>query len=176
MGAVNYCTSDYITIGLEPYSEYDLENDPVFMQELQNEVDEYGGTLEEAMENYIQCCCEADYGNVSAILEKYVFHYFHVVIEPGYYEGFTIDIENNYGLAYDSWQDKRDALKEATQIKRFLLECIDVGLCQVFPGWVTSYRNRDESIKGVNQAVKAMKEEIRSIPTWGYCERMGIEL
>lgn len=176
MGAVNYYTSNYITIGLKPYSTYDLENDPGFMEELPNEVDEYGGTIEEALESYIQGCYEADESNVWCALNKYDFYYFHVVIKPGYYEGFTIDIENNFGLAYNSWQDKREALKEATQIKKFLLECIDLGLCQVFPGWVTSYKSRNESIKAVKQAIREMKEEIKNIPTWGYCERMGIEL
>ena len=44
MGAVNYFTSDYITMGIEPYSAYDLENDPDFMDALRDEVNEYGGT------------------------------------------------------------------------------------------------------------------------------------
>jgi len=176
MGTINYYTSDYITIGLEPYYAYDLKNDQCFMEELQEEIDEYGGTIEEAIENYIQQCYSEDEYNIQNILDKYDFHYFHVVIKPGYYEGFSINIENNYGLCYDSWQDKREALKEATQIKKFLLECIDNGLCQVFPGWCTSYKDRETSIAAVQRAIKAMKEEIKSIPTWGYCERMGIEL
>ena len=33
MGAVNYFTSDYITMGLVPYSAYDLEQDAEFMHE-----------------------------------------------------------------------------------------------------------------------------------------------
>lgn len=176
MGTINYYTSDYITIGLEPIYAYDLKNDAGFMEELQAEIDEYGGTIEEKIENYIQGCYEDDVYNIQCILDKYDFYYFHVVIKPGYYEGFTIDIENNYGLAYDSWQDKLDALKEATQIKKFLLECIDNGLCQVFPGWCTSYKDRKTSIAAVKKAIREMKEEIRNIPTWGHCERMGIEL
>ena len=159
MGTINYAMSDYITIGLKPYDYEDFE-------------DENGNIDYDMMNDYYQ----DDYNNIETILNKYDFHYFHVVIKPGYYEGFSIDIENNYGVCYDSWQDRKEALKEATQIKLFLLECIDNGLCKCSPGWCTGYYDRAESVKAVKQAVKEMKEEIRSIPTWGYCERMGIEI
>ena len=93
MGAVNYFTSDYITLGLRPYDTSDFENDSEFMEELQNECNEYGGTLENALQDYIQSCYESDYSNIETELTKHSFYYFHVVIKPGYYEGFTIDIE-----------------------------------------------------------------------------------
>lgn len=32
MGAINYFTSDYITMGFKPYDTYDFENDPDFME------------------------------------------------------------------------------------------------------------------------------------------------
>lgn len=102
MGTINYGTSNYITIGIEPYDASDFEKDIDFMEELQNEVNEYGGTIEEAMSNYIQSCYEADHGNIEYLLNnKYDFHYFHIVIEWGYYEGFYIDIENNYPVCYN---------------------------------------------------------------------------
>lgn len=177
MGTINYGTSNYITIGIKPYDASDLEEDINFMEELQNEVNEYGGTIEEAMSTFIQDCYEADHSNIEYLLNnKYDFYYFHVVIKWGYYEGFYIDIENNYPVCYNSWNDKQAALKEATQIKRFLLECIDLGLCEVWPGWCTSYKSRDESIKGVKQAIRDMKEEIRGIPTWEHCRKLGIEV
>ena len=34
MGAVNYFTSDYITMGLRPYDPWELENDSDFMEEM----------------------------------------------------------------------------------------------------------------------------------------------
>ena len=79
MGAVNYFTSDYITIGIEPYSAYDLENDPDFMDALRDEVNEYGGTIDEALESYIQASYEDDEINIESILEKYSFYYFQVL-------------------------------------------------------------------------------------------------
>ncbi len=159
MGAVNYKTSEYITIGLKLYDCEDYK-------------DENGNIDYDAMNDDY----EADFENVKTTLEGYDFTFFHVAIEPGYYEGFMIDIESNNDLCYDCWQDKRAALKEVTRLKMFLLECVDLGLCQVFPGWCTSYKTRDESIQAIKQAIKELKETIKHTPTWGYCERMKIEV
>lgn len=59
MGAVNYFTSDYITIGLRPYDTSDLENDLEFMGELKKEIDECGGTLENALQDYMKSVMKA---------------------------------------------------------------------------------------------------------------------
>lgn len=159
MGTVNYYTSDYITLGLEPYDVgyYEDEDGNVDYDALNDDYD-------------------ADFSNIQATLDKYDFHYLHVAIKPGYYEGFSLDIENNYPLCFDSWQDKKEAEKEATRLKRFLLECIDSGLCKVSPGWVTAYYPRKESIEAVKTAIKELKDDIRNTPTWYYCERNGIEV
>ena len=37
MGAVNYFTSDYITMGLRPYDLLELEKDTEFMEEMRRE-------------------------------------------------------------------------------------------------------------------------------------------
>lgn len=159
MGTINYDTSNYITIGLEPFdSDNYLDEDGKIDYDLMS----FDG--QEVLEN------------IENLLKKYDFYYFHVVVKAGYYEGFYIDIENNFGLCYDSWRDKREALKEATQIGNFLRECVENGLCQVWPGWCTKYRTYAESLAGIKTAIREMKEEVRHIPTWGYCERMGIEL
>lgn len=154
MGAVNYGTSDYITIGLEPYDlDYYMDED-------------------ETMENDYS----DDYANIESLLDRFNFNIFHVVIKMGYYEGFYIDIENNYELCFDCWQDKRDAQKEITQLKEFLMACVNMGLCKVSPGWVTCYYNREDSIEAIKTAMKELRETVKHIPTWAYCERMGIEL
>lgn len=75
MGAINYGTSDYITMGIVPYSRYELEEDAVFMDELRREVAEYGGDIDEALSDYINICEEEDYLNAESIIEKYDIHY-----------------------------------------------------------------------------------------------------
>lgn len=173
MGAVNYFTSDYITIGLRPYDTSDLENDLEFMGELKKEIDEYGGTLENALQDYMQVCYESDFENIETELNKHNFYYYHITIKPGYYEGFSIDIENNFPVAFDNWEDKKDAQKEITEIKAFLIDCVNMGLCQVFPGWCTSYLSRSDSLQGIKKAIAIMREEVKNIPTWRQYEKQS---
>lgn len=171
MGAVNYFTSNYITLGVRPYSVFDLENDIDFMEEIRAEVDEYGGTVEEAINSYISDCYETDLENVNAILSSFSFYYYHLTIKPGYYEGFTLDIENNFPCAYDGYEDKREAQKEITQLKKCLLELAGVGLVQCFPGWCTWYGDYKGTCKAIEATIKAMRDEVRTIPTWRQYER-----
>lgn len=166
MGTINYKTSDYITLGIVPMTAYELEQDADFMGCILEQVEEYGGTVEDAIYRYISVCHEEDFENVRNELEKQDFHYFHVRIEPGYYEGFSLYIENNYGICYDSWEDKREAQKEVTRLKKFLLACVDFGLVECFPGWCTGFSSLEESIKAISCSVWAMRDEIRNTPTW----------
>lgn len=171
MGAVNYFTSDYITMGIKPYDEYDLESDSDFMEAIQEEVDEFGGTIDGAIESYIQTSYEDDEANVSAILEKYSFYYYHVTIKPGYYEGFTLDIESNFSVAFDGWEDKRSAQREITSLKKCLLECAGVGMVECWPGWCTEYKDYEGTCKAIGAAIKAMRDEVKNTPTWRQYER-----
>lgn len=163
MGTINYGTSDYITIGLEPY-DFD---DYLELNEDGSEWTNYEARQDD-MELAMECAKHAR--------AKYDFRYFYVKIEPGYYEGFYIRIEHNFGLGYDSSEDKREAQKEITQIKRFLLDCLDYDCVQCFPGWCTGYASKEKTLEGIKEAVKAMREEVRTTPTWWACERQGIEV
>lgn len=148
MGAINYYTSDYITMGLRPYDIEDF-------------TDENGIDYDE-----IQFCYDCDYENIETELNKHDFYYFHVTIKPGYYEGFTLDIENNFPVALDSWEDRNAANKEITEIKQFLIDCAGLGLVQCFPGWCTGYNDYNGTIKAIKNAIKEMRQEIKSVPTW----------
>lgn len=166
MGTINYFTSDYITMGVIPLSRYELEQDADFMDEIKEDVKEYGGAIEQSIDDYIDRTYEDDRANIEYILKKYDFYYYHVVIKPGYYEGFTIDIENNFKLYHDSYIDKRDAQKEITQIKKMLIECAGCGLVEVSPGWCTGYSNYKDTLKAINEAIKEMRNECSNTPTW----------
>lgn len=136
MGAVNYGSSDYISIGLNvsrDFEEWEIE-------EIENDIE--------------------------TLLNEYNFYYFHVVIKPGYYEGFYIDIENNFPVAFNWYEEKQDAQKEITQIKRFLLGCVSLGLVQYFPGWCTGYSTETETKAAINTAIKAMRQDVKTTPTW----------
>ena len=142
MGAINYYTSDYITIGYN-CNNIDYEDD------------------------FWDIDITVSYEMVKNLLDKYRFYYYRVEIRPGYYEGFSIDIENNFGYCYNDYLDKRDAQKEITQIKNFLRECItEYGLTVVYPGWCTSYLTESESLKELDEAIKDMRITAYNIPTW----------
>lgn len=171
MGTINYCTSDYITLGLRPYDRQDFLDDPDFLEALQEEVNEYGGTLEDSLESYINGCIDDDFANIEAELKKHNFYYFHVSIEPGYYEGFYLRIENNFSIALDGWEDRRYANREITQIKDFLIACAGLGLVECWPGWCTRYNDYSGTLVAIKHAIQAMRDEVKATPTWAQYSR-----
>ena len=122
MGAINYLTSDYITMGIKPYDVDDL-----FYSD--------------------------DMDNIKYELNSHTFHYYHITIKPGYYEGFMLDIENNYPIAYDNYTDRKEANKEITEIKQFLIDCAGLGLVACSPGWCTGYSDYKGTIRAIKDAV-----------------------
>ena len=137
MGAVNYAMSDYITLALNTNAVEDTDTQ------------EY---LFSVAENII-----ADYG----------FYYFHVVLKSGYYNGFSVDIENNFPVAFDWYQEKQDAQKEITQLKKCLLQlCGRVGMVETFPGWCTGYSDAAETKEAIKKAVLTMRQDVHETPTW----------
>lgn len=166
MGTINYGTSDYITLGIKPYSSYDFENDADFMKEIREQCAEYGGTIENAIDEYIEELYNSDYANAETIIEKYRPYYFHVSINHGYYEGLYIDIENNFGVFLDDYTERAEMQKEITQIKHLLTELAGVGFVACFPGWVTGYSDYKGTLAGINDAIKEMRNETKTIPTY----------
>ena len=173
MGAINYYTSDYITLGIKPYEPEDLLNDSDFMQFIKEEwkidIDkpyEKNYELRDAIRDEINELYSCDLENVNTEIEKYSFWYYHVTVKPGYYEGFTIDIENNFPCFYDDYIAKKEANKELTQLKQFLVACAGFGLVSCSPGWCTGYKDYSGTIADINRAIKEAREEIKHIPTW----------
>ena len=140
MGAINYKTSNYITIG------YDCS----------------GIDYDDFYSDYISDC----YYQVRYRLDQEDFRCFIVTLEPGYYEGFSIDIKLDY-LYFDDYIEKQEAQKEITRIKKFLLECINDYECtSVYPGWCTGYADYKEALKDLNVAVYEMRSDVKNTPTY----------
>lgn len=168
MGTINYFTSDYVTLGLKPYDYDDFANDQDFREYAKEQLgpdyddDDFDKLVYDTMFFYSL----DDYDNVERILDTYDFYYFHVVIKNGYYYGFTIDIENNFGVAFDDYLDRREAQKEVTQLKKFLLDCANVGLVACYPYWCTDYADYETTVAEIKEAIKAIREEVKATPTW----------
>lgn len=156
MGTINYFTSNYITLGVD-------------VDKIRRVVN-LDATTDEDPESFFDFEIEFLHDIVTEILNKYDFYYYHIAVKPGYYEGFSIDIENNFGVFYDDYADKQEAQKEITQIKKFLFELCDAGLVSVSPGWCTAYRSEAETRRDIVEAIKAMREEAKETPTYNkYC-------
>lgn len=172
MGTINYCTSDYITIGQQPLDLYELENNPDFMHELREcyelQPDEDATA---AIYDYIEQVTQDDFANLENIIDKYSFYYYHIAVKSGYYEGFYLDIENNFPVCFDDYREKREAQKEITQIKAFLTECAGIGLVSVYPGWCTGYADHQQTLDDIKKAVQEMREEAKTTPTWAQYNR-----
>ena len=141
MGTINYKTSEFITIG---YDCRNIDYDDEYYYE------------------FISDC----YDQARYALDKYSFYYFNVAIEPGYYEGFSINIEFEY-TCFDDYEEKKCAQKEITQIKKFLLDCIeDCDCVAVYPGWCTGYDDYKETLQELDAAVREMRDVVKNTPTW----------
>jgi hypothetical protein len=142
MGTINYFTSDYITLG---YNTNNINYDDDF----------YYDNI-----NY-------EFDEIAALLKNEFFYYFNITLKPGYYEGFIIDIENNFKYCFDDYNEKKQALKELTRIKNFLIYIVDnFNINVVYPGWCTTYGDYKKTISEINAAIKEMKNEIKQTPTY----------
>ena len=149
MGTINYKTSDYITLG---YNCNNIDYEDEFYNEFINDL----------------------YDQIKFRLEEERFYYFHVTIEPGYYEGYSINIEFNFSVCFDDYIDKRNAQKEITQIKEFLIECVNDFECvSVYPGWCMGYADYKTTLKEIAAAVREMRDTVKQTPTYNKYYRMG---
>ena len=149
MGTINYGTSDYITIG---YNCNDIDYEDEFYNDI------------------IQDC----YDLAVSKLKEESFYYFHVKVEPGYYEGFYIDIEFNFPVCFDSWEDKKLAQKEITRLKAFLIDCVEnCECCAVYPGWCNGYADYKKTLEEIDAAIKEMRETVKQTPTYNQYYKKG---
>ena len=141
MGTINYKTSDFITLG---YNTNNIDYDDQFYDDLITD----------------------EYDEIKFLLNKQDFYYFNVKLEPGYYEGFTIDIEHNFSYCYDNYYEKLQALKEITRIKQFLLYIINnFNINVVYPGLCTGYGDYKKTISELNNSIIEMKNSVKNTPT-----------
>lgn len=160
MGAVNFRTSDIVTLATLPEAAY---------------FEALAGDLNPDIINAATPWVPVEdlYDAARDILSKYGFYYYHIEIRPGYYEGFSIDIENNFSYCYTDYDDKLEAQKELTQLKRCLLELAAAGLVSCHPGWCTGYAGPDQTKKDIINGIKNEREYIKIIPTWYQLKRAG---
>lgn len=172
MGTINYKTSDIITIGQYPYDAWDFEHDPDFMEEARRQSEEYGDSIDDIIYQTIADYTEDDRDHAESIIDKYSFDFFTVKIEPGYYEGFSIDITNDLPSEYYPGE-RTQATQEVNDLYDLLHELItDACLCEVWPGWCTKYQDQEHSLISLRKARRELIAEINDTPDYIETEAM----
>lgn len=167
MGTINYKTSDYITLSITPYDFEDIkagiidgikagDYDGLTVDQVTDDV------VNDEIINYY----DADSMNAQSIIDNYKLWYFHVAIEPGYYEGLSIDIQNNFPVFFDNYIEKKEAQKEVTQLKQLLFDLAGCGFVETSPGWCTGYNDYKQTLKGIKKAIKDIRSEVATTPTY----------
>lgn len=144
MGAINYKNNNIINIGYKQYI-YILDED------------------DEETEAFNAC---EDYKTASALFQYMNFSYYEVSVNPGYYDGFYIDIKRTC-FYLDNYKERAEMLHEWNTIQNILLEIIENINCYVFTscglegcGWL-GYK---ESIRAIKKAGARERENIRKYP------------
>lgn len=142
MGAINYGSNDYVNLGFDLSRSWETD---------------------EEMWEEVECAVE----DVQWCLDNNDFEYFKISIDSGYYEGFYLEIEENFPVCFDDYLEKRQAQKEITRIKRELLGFAEyTHLVNYTPNWCTSYYSYSETVQAINEGIKKMREEVKSCPTY----------
>lgn len=165
MGTVNYKTSDIITLGLRPYEPRDFELDPDFMEDARRQSEKYGDDIDSIIYQTIADYTEDDRQTAEHIISRYSFEFFQVSIEPGYYEGFSVNISDDLPGEYWDAEEREQALTDAANLGDMLKELVnDACLVECWPGWCTSYQDPAHSLTDVRKAIRGLIYDINDTP------------
>lgn len=132
MDAVNYGTSDIITLGLDVKKAIDLDLHQDFI-----------------------------YEKIHKCVENYNSVYFNLMVKPGHHNGFYLDIDKNFTVPFDSQDEKEKVLEELSTLKELLIECVYRGLCACIPGWCTTFFDYYKSLELINLAFDSWQLKIK---------------
>ena len=138
VGTVNYGTGEYITLAYQPIEDDETKFGDLFLNmKVDSIFNEYGD-----------------------------FEFFEVITDNGYYEGFYVAINAGdfVGVGFDDKDRMLDAFLELENIRKLLVELLDVGLFVCHPGWCTGWLDYGESLNEINQCIAKMSSDIFLTP------------
>jgi len=168
MGTFNYKKSNkIITLARKYYDPSDREIEEE-KEILKNDFDldlTFEETREKLINDDIEFVQAETYNNIKSDIESLNLEYYKIDCVSGYYEGFQLLIDFNFSW-FETYQDRKQAQKELTRIKKFLIDVINNYCLYVcYPGWVDGWENEKESILKVNKAIKEERKELNKIET-----------
>ena len=145
MGTINFHTGDFITMCNEPFDPFKY--------------------TEEGYEDDM----EALYKDVKAILNRETFNdgYFKVTLDYGYYEGFSVTVDEGDYSYYDDLTEKKEAYDAVKGLQKCLEMIADVGMISCYPGWCMGYDFSYKATKrAIRKAMAKLRVYIQSVPTY----------
>jgi len=175
MGTINYKTSEFITLGYPVIGPWDIMQDEkysVCKEEYKAMAGEMGVEFtEDFIDSVLRIDGEEQFINAREIVEQYHpnLDLFTVKIDPGYYSGFSLIIDQEY-CTLDDEEERAEALEDIEQIEKVLVGLtVYAGMVQVYPGWCTAEKSFDETKEAIRNACDEMKRSVNSmeIGEWG---------
>lgn len=140
------------------------------------------GTINYRTGDFITLCYEGDddfaieavYNRIQAELDcaRFTEGSFIVTLEYGYYEGFSITVDEGDYSYYDDSDEKADEYKTVKALEEFLNICIRMGMVVCYPGWCMGYENTEGTKKVVKKALHNVRQYIKAVPTWRTYRRL----
>lgn len=166
MGTINYRTSEYITLGYKPEYPSDFADDKEFMEQMREEAEAVEMDVDDYIRDWIYMNEEDMYNNVLFALKGgREFYYFKVEVEPGYYDGFSVQISRDTPLYMEPWE-KDDAYGEIKELEKFLILCANQGMVECYPGWGTGYEDYGKTVADITEAMAQARKDIDDAPVW----------
>jgi hypothetical protein len=90
-----------------------------------------------------------------------------VRVEPGYYSGFSVVVNIEPREYFDDYNEKEMAMDDVKDVQKLLEKLLDnYGVNVVYPGWVETWLNYEESKKAIKKAMAELRRQIKAIPCW----------
>ena len=167
MGTFNYKKSNKIITLARKYFDPTNEEIETEMNILNNEFD-CNMTFEETRAKMMdddQLNIEEEYYFIKSDIDSLNLKYYKIECISGYYEGLQLLIDFNISW-FENWQEKIEAQKELTKIKKFLIDVVNnFCWCCCCPGWVTGWEDQKDSISKIKQAIKEEREKLKKVET-----------
>lgn len=165
MGTINYGTSKYITMGIDPYDFEQVKN--CIIEDLQEDQEDItpGEISDQEVYDRIDFYYEADRDNAEYYLNELNLNTgnFSVKLNPGYYEGLYISID--YDILYFYDQDEKDeTIQDAKKIIDLLKNLAGIGFQACHPFWYTTFKSYEETLKEIETAYNDMISDIDNTP------------
>lgn len=159
----NYILSDYITLAfsLKLSAICDAIDDEKEREDVQNM------TIELAIKE------------AQSILNSFKLgDFFDLYVKRGYHKGFTICIENLLPSLFKNYEQKQEAQREITLIKKCLIKLVkECGLLEYYPYWRMGYATKEETLQDIIEAIKVMRKEVdESLTEYQYYKSKSMKI